>query len=115
MNTEENNTQLPQSSVSDSVLFANELVLIREEKLRMCKKETTCISNFIFKHREYEDGQKIKIILTNKEVVCFILSCGVHENGEIFYRFLQSKKDGTPSKNRYYPSYYANEFKIVAF
>lgn len=56
----------------------------------------------------YSPDEKVELVFKNqpKEIV-FIRSCNIHSDGEIYYTFYKSKKDGTRSQVKFY--YYGYE------
>lgn len=55
---------------------------------------------FIDENAEFKVGEKVLVIDSTKtENAAFIKSVSISYNGEIEYKFLKCKKDGTPSQH----------------
>lgn len=68
---------------------------------------------YIASNRKFQDGDLVSVVSDNESPVsCFIASCEVNFH-ELRYKFLQIKKDGTPSNRNQTFADYDNSLKIT--
>lgn len=88
-----------------------ELETINRERSLLNKKESALLNSYREEHRKYYPGDKVRV----KEKLgiqgdvfhdAYVLGCGVHDNGDLYYQFHKAKKDGSESSHRLYLSDY---------
>lgn len=86
-----------------------ELSQIKREMQLLKVKETALLNSYRSEHRKFGAGDKVKIkekmgIQGDVFHEAYVLGCGVHDNGDLYYQFNKAKKDGSKSSHRLYLS-----------
>jgi len=84
------------------------------DKINSYEKEIfLSTEEYIKSNSIYSDNEQVVIEEDNeKQHLVFIKGCGVLSDGEIFYKFYHTKKDGTISEKRFYTSDF-NKWLII--
>jgi hypothetical protein len=85
-------------------------IMVRDLKVKL--RQLTL--DYIEEHRKFQNGDLVNVThgwYKDKTEKAFIDSAQEY-NGEITYRFLQVKKDGTPSSRQLYVDWYSREKEI---
>jgi hypothetical protein len=93
--------------------------VIRSAESELRNKELLLYNEYRSEHRKFDAGDKVRI----KEKMgikgdvfhdAYVLGCGVHDSGELYYQFAKSKKDGSMSSHRLYLSdYNIEEIELI--
>jgi hypothetical protein len=86
----------------------NEIISLEKMVRELREKSHQLTLDYIEEHREFKNGDLVNVTHgkhKEKTEKAFIDSAQEYE-GEITYRFLQVKKDGTPSSRRLYVDYW---------
>lgn len=81
--------------------YKSEMEGIMTSRTDLHRRELEIKRSYISEHRKFSIDDKVKVTYKDGySTEAFIVGCGIHDNGDLYYSMKSVKKDGSKSSHR---------------